>query len=132
MEFKLVFQFVVFLLLFFVLGVYVVFGYIFFGGNYVVDVGFVNLFIFFVSQFNCDIRLIKYRGIEFQYGSQFIYINFGFGFVIVLISQINGLKKYIKVICVMLILIYYIVVCVGDSSMFLVIYIIVQFFIGEL
>lgn len=132
MEPNSVLQLAVLSLLSFFSGAYAAFGYTSSGGNYVVDAGSANPLIFSVSQSNCDIRSIKYRGTELQYGSQFTHINSGLGSATVSISQINGSNKYIKVTCVTSTLTHYIVVRAGDSSMFLATYITAQPSIGEL
>ncbi|KAK0662575.1 Rhamnogalacturonase B, N-terminal-domain-containing protein [Cercophora samala] len=132
MGLKSVFQLAVFSLLSFVSGVYAAFGYTSSGGTYIIDAGSANPLVFSVSQSNCDVRSIKYRGTELQYGSQFTHINSGLGSATVSISQINGSNKYIKVTCVTSTLTHYIVVREGDSSMFLATYITAQPSIGEL
>ncbi|KAK4177234.1 family 4 putative polysaccharide lyase [Triangularia setosa] len=132
MELKSVFQLAVLSLLSFVSGAYAAFGYTSSGGTYIIDAGSANPLIFSVSQSNCDIRSIKYRGTELQYGSQFTHINSGLGSATVSISQISGSNKYIKVTCVTSTLTHYIVVREGDSSMFLATYITAQPSIGEL
>ncbi|KAK0702856.1 Rhamnogalacturonase B, N-terminal-domain-containing protein [Apiosordaria backusii] len=132
MGLKSVFQLAVLSLLSFVSGAYAAFGYSSSGGTYIIDAGSANSLVFSVSQSNCDIRSIKYRGTELQYGSQFTHINSGLGSATVSISQINGSNKYIKVTCVTSTLTHYIVVREGDSSMFLATYITAQPSVGEL
>ncbi|KAK3991564.1 Rhamnogalacturonase B, N-terminal-domain-containing protein [Cladorrhinum sp. PSN332] len=132
MAFKSVFQLAVLSLLSFISSVYAAFGYTSSGGNYIIDAGSSNPLIFSVSQSNCDVKSIKYRGTELQYSSQGTHINSGLGSATVSISQINGVSKYIKVTCVTSTLTHYIVVREGESIMYLATYISAQPSIGEL
>ena len=119
-------------LTFFVSGVFSAFGYTSSGGNYVIDAGSANPLIFSVSQSNCDIKSIKYRGTELQYGSTGSHINSGLGSATVSITQINGSKRYIKVTCVTSTLTHYLVVREGDSIIYMATYITAEPSIGEL
>jgi len=116
----------------FATGVISAFGYTSSGGNYIVDAGSSNPLIFSVSQSNCDIKSIKFRGVELQYGSQGTHIGSGLGSATVSISQVSGSSKYIKITCVTSTLTHYMVVREGDSTIFLATYITAQPSIGEL
>jgi len=116
----------------FVSGALAAFGYTSSGGNYVIDAGSANPLIFTVSQSNCDIRSIKYRGTELQYGSTGTHINSGLGSATVSVNQISGSSRYIKVTCVTSTLTHYMVVREGDSTIFMATYITAQPSIGEL
>ncbi|KAL2119984.1 hypothetical protein VTJ04DRAFT_6945 [Mycothermus thermophilus] len=113
-------------------GVLGAFGYSSSGGNYVIDAGSANPLIFTVSQSNCDIRSIKYRGAELQYSSQGSHINSGLGSATVSISQINGSSRYIKVTCTTSTLTHYYVVREGESIIYMATYITAEPSIGEL
>ncbi|KAK4187065.1 Rhamnogalacturonase B, N-terminal-domain-containing protein [Podospora australis] len=132
MELKTMFQLAVFSLLSLVSGTQAAFGYTSSGGNYIIDAGSANPLVFSVSQSNCDVKSIKYRGTELQYGSQGTHINSGLGSATVSISQISGSSKYIKVTCVTSTLTHYVVVREGESIMYLATYITAQPSIGEL
>ncbi|KAK5654327.1 hypothetical protein OQA88_7505 [Cercophora sp. LCS_1] len=108
------------------------FGYTTSGSNYVIDAGSANPLIFTVSQSNCDIRSIKYRGTELQYGSTGTHINSGLGSATVSMNQISGSSKYIKVTCVTSTLTHYMVVREGESIIYMATYITAQPSIGEL
>lgn len=108
------------------------FGYTSSGGNYVVDAGSANPLIFSVSQSNCDIKSIKFRGAELQYGSTGTHIGSGLGSATVSISQISGSSRYIKVTCVTSTLTHYMVVREGESIVYMATYITAQPSIGEL
>ncbi|KXX80850.1 putative rhamnogalacturonase [Madurella mycetomatis] len=131
MELKSIFQFFS-LSAFFAPGVLGAFGYASSGGNYIIDAGSANPLIFSVSQSNCDIRSIKYRGTELQYGSTGTHINSGLGSATVSITQINGSSRYIKVTCVTSTLTHYMVVREGESIIYLATYITAQPSVGEL
>ncbi|KAK3349479.1 carbon-oxygen lyase-like protein [Lasiosphaeria hispida] len=115
----------------FVSGALCAFGYTSSSGNYIVDAGSANPLIFSVSQSNCDIKSIKFRGMELQYGSQGTHISSGLGSATVSISQGSGSKKYIKVTCVTSTLTHYMVVREGDSTIYLATYITAQPSIGD-
>ncbi|KAK0707612.1 Rhamnogalacturonase B, N-terminal-domain-containing protein [Lasiosphaeris hirsuta] len=108
------------------------FGYTSSGGNYIVDPGSANPLIFSVSQSNCDIKSIKFRSTELQYGSQGTHIGPGLGSATISISQGSGSKKYIKVTCVTSTVTHYMVVREGESAVYLATYITAQPSIGEL
>ncbi|KAK0644582.1 Rhamnogalacturonase B, N-terminal-domain-containing protein [Cercophora newfieldiana] len=113
-------------------GVLSAFGYTSSGGYFYIDAGSANPLIFSVSQSSCDIRSIKYRGTELQYGSTGTHINSGLGSATVSVNQISGTSKYIKVTCVTSTLTHYMVVREGDSTIFMATYITAQPSIGEL
>jgi rhamnogalacturonan endolyase len=108
------------------------FGYTSSGGNFIIDAGSANSLVFSVNQANCDIKSIKYRGVELQYGSQGTHINSGLGSATVSVNQISGTFKYIKITCVTSTLTQYMVVREGDSTIFMATYITAQPSIGEL
>ncbi|KAL2264470.1 hypothetical protein VTK26DRAFT_35 [Humicola hyalothermophila] len=108
------------------------FGYTSSGGNYVIDAGSSNSLVFSVSQSNCDIRSIKYRGTELQYGSTGSHIGSGLGSATVSISQISGSSRYIKVTCVTSTLTHYMVVREGESIIYMATYITAEPSVGEL
>ncbi|KAK4449566.1 carbon-oxygen lyase [Podospora aff. communis PSN243] len=111
-------------------GVLSAFGYTSSNGNFIIDAGSANPLIFSVSQSSCDIRSIRYRGTELQYGPQGTHINSGLGRATVSVNLIAG--KYIKITCVTSTLTHYMVVRQGDSTIFLATYITAQPSIGEL
>jgi rhamnogalacturonan endolyase len=113
-------------------GVLGAFGYTSSGGYYVVDAGSDNPLVFSVSQSNCDIKSIKYRGTELQYGGTGTHIGSGLGSATVSISQISGASRYIKVTCVTSTLTHYMVVREGESIVYMATYITAQPSIGEL
>ncbi|KAK3381987.1 polysaccharide lyase family 4 protein [Podospora didyma] len=119
-------------ILFLAPGALCAFGYTSSGGNYIIDAASSNTLVFSVSQSSCDIKSIKYRGTELQYGSQGTHINSGLGTATVSISQITGSSKYIKVTCVTSTLTHYMVVREGDSTIYMATYITAQPSIGEL
>ncbi|GAB1316194.1 aspartate-semialdehyde dehydrogenase-like protein [Madurella fahalii] len=86
MELKSIFRFFGLSPFFFAPGVLGAFGYTSSGGNYIIDAGSANLLISSVSQSNCDIRSIKYRGTELQYSGTGTHINSGLGSATVSIS----------------------------------------------
>ncbi|KAK1754283.1 polysaccharide lyase [Echria macrotheca] len=108
------------------------FGYSSSGGNFIIDAGSANPLVFSVSQSNCDIKSIKYRGVELQYGSQGTHIGSGLGSATVSVNQISGSSRYIKVTCVTSTLTHYMVVREGESTIYMATYITAEPDIGEL
>ncbi|KAJ4287065.1 hypothetical protein N0V88_007759 [Collariella sp. IMI 366227] len=132
MELRSIFRFLALSASVFTPGALAAFGYTSSGGNYVIDAGSVNPLIFSVSQSSCDIKSIKYRGTELQYGSQGTHIGSGLGSATVSISQIAGSSRYIKVTCVASTLTQYMVVREGESIIYMATYITAEPSIGEL
>ncbi|KAG8911112.1 hypothetical protein FRC01_005922 [Tulasnella sp. 417] len=105
------------------------FGYTSSGGYWTVDAGSDNTFVFKVSQSSCDVTSLVFRGVEYQYSSQYTHIGSGLGSVT---SAITTIGDYIKITCTTSTLTQYLVVKKADSTIYLATYTTAEPSIGEL